>query len=84
MLRPLPTIVTGPGKAARAASHTQPLARSGRSQRSRRTPLYEMLEILFQIDPIGVREPDTTEKLVPEAASILARLRDARSAEDVE
>jgi hypothetical protein len=44
----------------------------------------EVLEILFRIDPLGVHGQDTSEKFVPEAASILARLRDARSAEDVE
>jgi hypothetical protein len=44
----------------------------------------EVLEILFQIDPLGVHQQDNADKLVPETASILARLRDARSAEDVE
>jgi hypothetical protein len=44
----------------------------------------EVLEVLFQIDPIGVHQHDDADKLVPETASILARLRDARSAEDVE
>ncbi len=44
----------------------------------------EVLEILFQIDPIGVHAQDNAEKFVPEATSILARLRDARFAEDVE
>src|SRR5712692_8808911 len=39
---------------------------------------------LFQIDPIAVHGQDDIEKFVPEAASILARLRDARIAEDVE
>jgi hypothetical protein len=37
---------------------------------------------LFEIDPIGVH--DNAEKFVPEATSIMARLRDARFAEDVE
>jgi hypothetical protein len=45
----------------------------------------EVLEILFQIDPLGIHQQDNnTDKLVPETASILARLREARSAEDVE
>jgi hypothetical protein len=44
----------------------------------------EVLEILFEIDPLGVHQQDNADKLVPETASILARLRDARSAEDVE
>jgi hypothetical protein len=44
----------------------------------------EVLEILFQIDPLGVHHQDNADKLVPETVSILARLRDARSADDVE
>jgi hypothetical protein len=43
-----------------------------------------VLEIFFQIDPLGVHQQDNADKLVPETASVLARLRDARSAEDVE
>jgi hypothetical protein len=46
--------------------------------------LYDQLvEILFQLDPIGVHQ-DNAEKFVPEAISILTRLRDARIADDVE
>ena len=44
----------------------------------------EVLEILFRIDPLAVHQQDNTNRLVPETASILARLRDARLAEDVE
>jgi hypothetical protein len=44
----------------------------------------EVVDILFEIDPIGVHVGDNAEKFVPEATSILARLRDARVAEDVE
>ena len=40
----------------------------------------EVLEILSQIDPLTVHQQDIADKLVPETASILARLRDARSA----
>ena len=48
------------------------------------TALYdELLEILFQLDPIGVHRT-SAEKFVPELATILPRLRDARSPEDVE
>lgn len=43
----------------------------------------EVLEILFQLDPIGVHA-SATEKFVPEVTTILPRLRDARSPEDVE
>src|SRR6266567_4527509 len=44
----------------------------------------EVVNILFEIDPIGVHVDHDAEKFVPEATSILARLRDARFAEDVE
>ena len=44
----------------------------------------EIVDIVFDIDPIGVHSDHTAEKFVPEATSILARLRDARVAEDVE
>ena len=44
----------------------------------------EVVDILFEIDPIGVHVDNNAEKFVPEATSILARLRDARIAEDVE
>ena len=44
----------------------------------------EVVDILFEIDPIGVHVHHSAEKFVPEATSILARLRDARFAEDVE
>jgi hypothetical protein len=43
----------------------------------------QLLEILFQLDPIGVHR-DSAEKFVPELATILPRLRNARIAEDVE
>jgi hypothetical protein len=43
----------------------------------------ELLEILFQLDPIGVHQ-DNIEKFVPEATTILARMREARLAQDVE
>jgi hypothetical protein len=42
-----------------------------------------VLDVLFQLDPIGVHQ-DNAEKFVPEAISILARLRDARTADEVE
>jgi hypothetical protein len=43
----------------------------------------ELVDILFQLDPIGVHG-GSTEKFVPEATTIMARLRAARVAEDVE
>ena len=46
--------------------------------------LYErLLEILFQLDPIGVHASQS-DKYVPEAMTILPRLREARVADDVE
>jgi hypothetical protein len=43
----------------------------------------ELVDILFQLDPISVHAGET-EKFVPEATTIMARLREARVAEDVE
>jgi hypothetical protein len=43
----------------------------------------ELVEILFQLDPIGIHSANA-EKFVPEATTILARLREARVADDVE
>jgi hypothetical protein len=44
----------------------------------------DLVDILFEIDPIDVHVDHNAEKFVPEATSIMARLRDARFAEDVE
>ena len=44
----------------------------------------EVLKILFDFDPIGVHRQNTLEKFVPETASILPRLQDARSPDGVE
>ncbi len=43
----------------------------------------ELVDILFQLDPLGVHAA-STEKFVPEATLIMGRLREARVAEDVE
>ena len=43
----------------------------------------ELLEILVHVDPVCVHSADPSD-FVPEAASILARLNEARVAEDVE
>jgi hypothetical protein len=43
----------------------------------------ELVEILFQLDPISVHHGNA-EKFVPEATTIMARLREARLADDVE
>jgi hypothetical protein len=52
-------------------------------QRRHRQLYDEVLKILIQLDPLGVHSTDTNT-LAPEAASILARMREARVAEDVE
>jgi hypothetical protein len=43
----------------------------------------ELLKILIQLDPLGVHSSDPNT-LAPEAGSILARMREARVADDVE
>jgi hypothetical protein len=43
----------------------------------------ELLEILIRLDPLGVHSTQPSA-LAPEVASILARLREARVADDVE
>ncbi|HEY3058158.1 MAG TPA: hypothetical protein VGL99_04195 [Chloroflexota bacterium] len=43
----------------------------------------ELLTILTQLDPLGVHSTDPNT-LAPEVGSILARMREARVAEDVE
>jgi hypothetical protein len=43
----------------------------------------ELIDILFQLDPISVHIGNA-DRFVPEATTIMARLRDARVAEDVE
>ena len=46
--------------------------------------LYDaLLEILFQLDPIGVHQDDA-DRFVPELATMLPRLREARIADDIE
>ena len=46
--------------------------------------LYDrLLEILFQLDPIGVHQ-DGADRFVPELATMLPRLREARIADDAE
>ena len=43
----------------------------------------ELLKILIELDPMGVHSSDPNT-LAPEAGSILARMREARVADDVE
>ena len=59
--------------------------RAGRQRvRAQYRALYdELIDILFQRDPIGVHRTNA-ERFVPEATTIMARLREARQADDVE
>ena len=70
-------------EANRAGENEQRRAARKRYQAQYRVLYDQLLEILFQLDPIGVHQ-DNAEKFVPEAISILTRLRDARTADDVE
>lgn len=70
-------------EANRAGENEQRRAARKRYQAQYRVLYDQLLEILFQLDPIGVHQDDA-EKFVPEATTILARLREARLAEDVE
>jgi hypothetical protein len=70
-------------EATRTGENEQRRAARKRYQALYRALYDQLLEILFQLDPIGVHQ-DNAEKFVPEATTILARLREARMAEDVE
>jgi hypothetical protein len=70
-------------EATRTGENEQRRAARKRYQALYRALYDQLLEILFQLDPIGVHL-DSAEKFVPEATTILARLREARLAEDVE
>jgi len=70
-------------EATRTGENEQRRAVRKRYQALYRALYDQLLEILFQLDPIGVHQ-DNAEKFVPEATTILARLREARIAEDVE
>jgi hypothetical protein len=75
--------ITGVNEASNADEADQ-RPRAGKRYRAQYRALYDQLvNILFQLDPIGVHAA-TTEKFVPEATTIMARLREARVAEDVE
>ena len=70
-------------KATSVNDNEQRRAARKRYQAQYRALYDELLEILFQLDPIGVHQ-DRAEKFVPELATILPRLRCARTADDVE
>src|SRR5437667_12911392 len=69
---------------ATSANNNEPHRAARKRYQAQYRALYdELLEILFQLDPIGVHQ-DRAEKFVPELATILPRLRCARTADDVE
>lgn len=70
-------------EATNAGENEQRRAARKRYQAQYRALYDQLLEILFQLDPIGVHR-DNAEKFVPELATMLPRLRDARIADDVE
>src|SRR4029453_17312599 len=94
-----PRVATTPGGIVsqpdqRDVTMTPPSSHGAPNDRRRRTgqhpiqtryrQLYdELLEILVQLDPLGAHSTDWSAP-APEVASILARLREARVADDVE
>jgi hypothetical protein len=75
--------ITGVNEAPNANETEQRRAARKRFRAQYRAFYDELVEILFQLDPIGVHRDDA-EKFVPEATTIMARLREARLADDVE
>ncbi len=70
-------------EATRVNDNEQRRAARKRYQAQYRALYDQLLEILFRLDPIGVHLDDA-DKFVPELATLLPRLRDARIADDVE
>jgi len=75
--------ITGVNEASNANEADQRRAARKRYRAQYRALYDQLVEILFQLDPIGVHRGDA-EKFVPEATTIMARLREARLADDVE
>jgi len=75
--------VTGVNEATNPNEPEQRRAARQRFRAHYRALYDELLDILFQLDPVGVHGA-STEKFVPEATTILTRLREARLADDVE
>lgn len=69
-----------PGFASREALR----AERKRLKREYRALFDEVSAILFRWDPIGINGGVNTDEYDPEAATIVGRLREARSVEDVE
>ena len=70
-------------KASSTGDNEQRRAARKRYQAQYRALYDQLIEILFQLDPIGVHRDDA-DKFVPELATMLPRLREARIADDVE
>ena len=70
-------------KATSTGDNEQRRAARKRYQAQYRALYDQLIEILFQLDPIGVHHDDA-DKFVPELATMLPRLREARIADDVE
>jgi hypothetical protein len=69
---------------ATSANNNEPRGAARKRYQAQYRALYDqLLEILFQLDPIGVHQEDA-DKFVPELATMLPRLREARIADDVE
>jgi hypothetical protein len=69
---------------ATSANNNEPRRAARKRYQAQYRALYDqLLEILFQLDPIGVHQDDA-DKFVPELATMLPRLREARIADDVE
>ncbi len=75
--------ITGVNEATNANVAEQRRGARKRYRAQYRALYDELVEILFQLDPIGVHHGNA-EKFVPEATTIMARLREARLADDVE
>ena len=75
--------ITGVNEAINASEAEQRRAARKHFRAQYRALYDQLVEILFQLDPIGVHHANA-EKFVPEATTIMARLREARLADDVE
>jgi len=81
--KPAVRFISSVNEAAGTGDNEQRRAARKRYQARYRVLYDQLLEILFQIDPIGVHIDDA-ERIVPELTTMLPRLREARMAEDIE
>src|SRR5260370_18656444 len=75
--------ISGVNEATNANEAEQRRAARKRFRAQYRALYDDLLEILFQLDPIGVHHGNA-EKFVPEGTTIMSRLRGARFPDDVE